>query len=252
MSVDRRLRGEIDLAAVTGLPVLGQLPQIHRLEPINQSGDPESPRELAEAYRALRATLRLARSTAGGFQVIAVTSSMPGEGKSTVAARLACALAAAGNPTLLIDADMRKPTQHHQFDRPDGRGLSHVLAGAEAFQPVATSFAHLDLLICGPRPPNPAELLSGPALGDLLAQARGRYAHIVIDTPPLGAVTDALLVAERADQVVLVARDRVTDRAALARIVARLKPLGARVVGCVLNAVRLRKGDAPYEYGGKA
>ncbi len=246
-NLDRRVRGPIGVQAVTGLPLLGQLPHVPNLQPLGQNGNPEEPANLAEAYRAVRASLRLAGRQTERRQVLAITSSSPNEGKSTVSVRLAITLAAAGAKVLLIDADMRKPTLHQQLGMSVERGLSYMLAGEKGITPITTSFPNLDLLPVGVRPPNPGELLHGPALGLYIEEARLRYDFILLDTPPLGLVSDAFSAAENSDQVLLVVRDRHTSKSLLRQVMQRLLPLGEKVIGVVLNGER-RESDGYYYY----
>jgi capsular exopolysaccharide synthesis family protein len=246
-NLDRRVRGPLGVQALTGLPLLGQLPHVANLKPLGRGGNPDEPNSLAEAYRAVRASLRLARRNDDRHHVLAVTSSSPGEGKSTVSARLAITLAAAGAKVLLVDADMRKPTLHHHIGENAERGLSFVLAGEAGIEPMPTSFPNLEFLPVGVRPPNPAELLHSTALRLMVERARAHYDYIILDTPPLGLVSDAFAVAEHADQVLLVVRDRHTSKSLLRQVMLRLSPLGEKVVGTVLNGER-RESDGYYYY----
>ncbi len=246
-NLDRRVRGPLGVQSLTGLPLLGQLPHVANLLPLGRGGNPEEPNNLAEAYRAIRASLRLARRPGERNQVICITSSSPGEGKSTVSTRLAITLASTGAKVLLIDGDMRKPTLHHHVGEPSDRGLSFILAGESGIEPIATAFPNLDFLGVGVRPPNPAELLHSAALAVTIERARPRYDHIIIDTPPLGLVSDAFAVAEHSDLVLLVVRDRHTSKSLLRQVMLRLSPLGGKVVGTVLNGER-RESDGYYYY----
>ena len=251
-ALDRRVRGAAATQELTGLPLLGQLPFVPGLLPLGKGGDPEHPAMLAEAYRALRAALRLTRSSPTGSRVLVITSSGPGEGKSTVCTRLAIALAAAGAKVLLVDADLRKPTLHKQFGDDRERGLSYLLAGEEGIEPAASDHPRLDLLPVGVRPPNPSELLHSPALATAIARWRTSYDYVLLDSPPLGLVSDALSVGELADGVLLVVRDRVTAKGTLRLVLDRLLPLRAKVLGLVFNAEQFDSagyGGYNYRYG---
>jgi capsular exopolysaccharide synthesis family protein len=250
-ALDRRVRGAVATQELTGLPLLGQLPFISGLLPLGKGGNPDQPTVLAEAYRALRAALRLTRGGQTGSRVLVITSSGPGEGKSTVSTRLAIALSAAGAKVLLVDADLRKPTLHKQIGDERERGLSYLLAGEDGVEPAATEHQHLDFLPVGVRPPNPSELLHSPGLAKAIEHWRTRYGYVLIDTPPLGLVSDALSVGELADGVLLVVRDRVTAKGTLRLVLDRLSPLRARVLGLVFNAEQLDSagyGDYHYKY----
>ena len=246
-NLDRRVRGPIGVQTVTGLPLLGQLPHVSGLKPLGEGGNPEEPGNLAEAYRGIRASLRLAGRGTEGRQVLAITSSSPNEGKSTVSVRLAITLASAGAKVLLIDADMRKPTLHHQLALNSERGLSFILAGETGIEAITTRFPNLDFMPVGVRPPNPGELLHNSALGKFVQVARAKYDFILIDTPPLGLVSDAFSAAECADQVLLVVRDRHTSKSLLRQVMQRLQPLGDKVIGVVLNGEK-RESDGYYYY----
>jgi succinoglycan biosynthesis transport protein ExoP len=247
-ALDRRVRGAGQAAENSGLPVLTQIPETPGLTALGRGGDASKPPELAEAINHLRASLNLVRRGSGNT-VYAITSTGPGEGKSTVAARLAIGLAATGVRTCLVDADMRKPTAHKQIGENVERGLSFVLAGEQGIEPIATSFANLDLLPVGVRPPNPAELLHRGEFKLLIARLRATYGVVIVDTPPLGLVSDALAACEHADGVLLVVRDRHTMKSQLRRVIGMLAPLGERVLGIVVNAERSRGADYGYGYG---
>lgn len=251
-ALDRRVRGAAATQELTGLPLLGQLPFVPGLLPLGKGGDPEHPALLAEAYRALRAALRLTRSDPHGSRVLVITSSGPGEGKSTVSTRLAIALAAAGAKVLLVDADLRKPTLQKQLGDERERGLSYLLAGEEGVEPAASDHPRLDVLPVGVRPPNPSELLHSPALASAIARWRTTYDYILLDSPPLGLVSDALSVGELADGVLLVVRDRVTAKGTLRLVLDRLQPLRSKVLGLVFNAEQIDSagyGGYNYRYG---
>ncbi len=246
-ALDRRVRGATDAMELTGQPILVAVPHFDGLKPLGSGGDPSKPTELAEALRGLRAALRLA-SQSGGSRVYVITSCGPGEGKSTVSSRLALSLASAGVRTVLIDADMRRPTAHLQLGVASERGLSFRLAGEVEVEPQPSGYAHLDIMPAGVRPPNPGELLSRPELQSLVASLRQRYDAIIIDTPPLGLVADALPCAELADGILLVVRDRKTLRGTARRIVGQFGPLAVKLLGIVLNDEKASAGGY-YGYG---
>ncbi len=243
-ALDRRIRGANQAQETAGLPLLGHLPLELALR--NKRGKLTEPgNHLAEAVRGLRASLTLARRSEGS-QVLVVTSSASGEGKSTVCALLASSLVDGGRRVLLIDADMRRPTQHQLHGAGNERGLSFLLVGEAGIEPVAIR-PGFDLLPCGVLPPNPAELILRPTFPALLVEMRIRYDVVLIDCPPLGPVTDALLCAEHADGVLMVVRDRETLRTGLRRALERLSQVHEKVLGLVLNA-ELQSNDS-YGYG---
>jgi polysaccharide biosynthesis transport protein len=260
--LDHRLKSVEEIASVLQLPVLGALPHFGDKQDKSQVGRivALSPRSIAsESVRTLRTALHF--GLAGhDVKAIVVTSPSPGDGKSTVASNLAIALAQADQRVLLIDADLRKPTQHLIFEASAARGLGSVLTDRrpveEAIIPgVAES---LDLLPCGPLPASPVELLNNGFFADLLEKLRERYDRIVIDSPPVMPVADARVIAALGDATILVLRaERSTRRMSLA---ARneLWRVRATRIGVVVNGVPVRKqgrygsgyGYGYGEYGG--
>ena len=182
-----------------------------------------------------------------------VTSSLPGEGKTSTASNIALALRTTGERTLLVDADLRRPQLAGLFGLEGSVGLTSVLLGRidlrEAVQKHSAS--GLEVLTSGSLPPNPAELLQSHAMEQLLKEARGEYDVIVIDSPPLLPVTDAALIAAQADGAVLVVRQGRTTRDQLTHSLDRLGGVGARPLGIALNMVsaRGRGGYGGYGYG---
>jgi receptor protein-tyrosine kinase len=198
--------------------------------------DPFHPR--AEELRALRTQLLMRWSKAGvAHKMLAITSSGRGEGRSYVAANLAVAFSQLGERTLLVDADLREPRQHRIFNIPDRVGLTAVLSGRAdrgAVTP-AREFGRLSLLPAGVPPPNPQELLSRPALGAFLREMGSEFDVILFDTPPARFYADALNVAFRAGNAMLLARKNHTRLADTTGLVRELSDTGVRVVGTVLN-----------------
>lgn len=250
--VDRRVRGEAGLRAIIDLPVLATIPALDGSLPlltIPQAAN--RPPAIGEAFRALRVALRLTSqyhdaSAAAQGCCLLVTSPGDGEGRSTVASRLAVSLAAAGARVLLIDADLRRPSLHRQFGVAHGGGFSLLLAG-EQQTPAKTVFPNLDLLWAGERPPNPADLLHSPALDWYVTEARKRYDWILFDAPPVARFADTLVLGEHADGVVLVVRDRVSERAEITTALRRMQAISNRLIGFVLNASRDEAMEPPQE-----
>jgi polysaccharide biosynthesis transport protein len=209
----------------------------------------------AEAYRALRTNITFSRIDRAP-QVLVVTSALPGDGKSTTSSNLAITLAQQGARTLLIDADLRKGILHRVFglDRHEP-GLTHVLLGRadlkEAVQriDVGNEDIHLDMLCSGLFPPNPAELLGSERTSELLGRLRESYDAIVIDAPPLAAVTDAALLGAFADATILVTRFGVTDKGALQFAANQLHRVRAPIGGVVLNDFDFQAAGYGNSYG---
>jgi polysaccharide biosynthesis transport protein len=252
-TLDRRFRSPDDIRNELGLPVIGHIPTIpltsqqrraRNEAPIDGTLDPSlrvfhHPRgRIAEAYRAVRTALYFS-TRGGGHKVIQVTSPNPGDGKTTLAANLAASIATSGKRTLLIDADFRRPRVHKVFGLEGETGLSDVMAGhvelTDAIQ--ETPIENLSVLICGKRPANPAELLTSSQFQQLLEVLREKYDLVIIDTPPVLAVTDSLAVAPRVDGVLLVIRLSKSARSAAQKALEALESLGINVLGIVVNGV---------------
>jgi capsular exopolysaccharide synthesis family protein len=205
----------------------------------------------AEAYKALRTSLMFSTIDQELKEVV-ITSAELGEGKSRTAANLAIVLAEAGQRTLLIDADFRRPSQHRIFGRIRNVGLSNLIVQdigeAEAILAV-DGVPNLWLLTSGPTPPNPSELLGSGRMRELLAGLREHFAYIVVDTPPVNAVTDASILAATANGTVLVVEQGRTTYPALKHAKQMLDRVGARTLGAVMNKVRASNGSYAYAYG---
>ena len=211
--------------------------------------------DVAESYRALRTSILLSSSGAPP-KVILVTSALPQEGKTTTSINTAIVLSQNGARVLLVDADMRRPSVHRIFGIRSNIGLSTLLAGSSSFEDSTLSSSevpNLTLLPAGPQPPQPAELLHSETMKQLLAEWRDQYDHIVIDTPPVLSVTDAVLLSAKADTVVLVIRAASTRKAALRRACDLLSQVNAHVLGFVMNGVDVNAPDFDncYYYGSK-
>ena len=204
----------------------------------------------SEAYRALRTALLL--SAAGNPpKTILVTSVRMEEGKTTTATNTAISLAQLGASVLLIDCDLRKPSVHDVFGTSRNSGLSTYLARNVEIDAITQDLPgeNLHMIPSGPIPPNPAELLSSERMKGLLAQLSERYDHIVLDSPPLGSVTDAVILSTMVSGVILVVHGGRNSRHAVQRACHELSAVGARVFGIVLNNVDVRReGHDDYYY----
>lgn len=263
-ALDTGIQSVAELETLTGLPSLTLIPRARRVaEPAGLSvaqrnlgvlSGPKS--QFAEAFRALRTSLLL--STPGGEpKVVLLTSSTPSEGKTTAAANLAVVLAQRDVRVLLIDADLRRPAVHHRFGINGKTGLTSVLSGSVPFdQAIQTlpEIPNLDILVSGPVPPFPAEMLGSPAMMALLQEARGKYTHIVLDSPPLLSVADSIVLSQSADAVLLVVRYGKSSKSAVRRGRELLARAGVRTVGIALNAVETNSPEyyAYYGYSGYA
>jgi len=255
---DRSFRSPADIRRQFGIAVLGHIPQIRLEEEAEQELDqpldailvtlwrPSSAE--AEAFRAVRNQLLF--STTGREHVcVQVTSPHSGDGKSALSANLAVSLAVSGKRVALVDCDFRKPRQHRLFALGSvEQGIAAVIAGQADLHSVArpSGIENLTLYPCGPRPAHPAELLTCKHFPEVLAQLRQAYDYVLVDTPPVLAVSDPVAVAARVDEVILVFRMRRDARLALERTLQDIQTVGGRILGVVVNALPLR--DHPYRY----
>jgi capsular exopolysaccharide synthesis family protein len=217
--------------------------------------------QISEAFRALRTSLLLSQADHPP-QVILMTSALPREGKTTAAANLAVTLAQLGDKTLLVDGDLRKPGVSRALSMAGGKysGLSSYLAGVSTLDLITVQhpgISNLSVIPTGPVPPNPADLLSSHRLSDMVLELRQRYKFVVIDSPPIMAATDAVILSVLADGVLLVVRSGETPKEAFTRTCDLLSSVKSRVLGVVLNAVDSSSPDYyysyryyPYSYGG--
>jgi capsular exopolysaccharide synthesis family protein len=208
--------------------------------------------QMSEAFRALRTALLLSQPDHPP-QVILVTSALPREGKTTAAANLAVTLAQLGDKTVLVDADLRKPGIGRLLNLGTGKyaGLSSYLAGVSTLDLVTVQhpvIPNLAAIPTGPLPPNPADLLSSHKLADAIAELRTKYKFVVIDSPPIMAATDAVILSVQADGVLLVVRSGETPKEAFTRTRDLLISVKSRLLGVVLNAVDASAPDYYYSY----
>jgi polysaccharide biosynthesis transport protein len=214
--------------------------------------DKRSP--LAEAYRHLRTSILL--STAGRPpRTLLITSSVPSEGKTTTAVNTAISLAQTGARVLMIDADMRRPRLHSIFNLNNGVGLSSLLSREVDENEINTAIQHEErsgifILTAGPVPPNPAELVGSDQMLRLISMITPKYAHVVIDSPPIAAFTDGVLIATMVDGVLLVVHSGKNSRKVVARARKLLRDVGARMIGVVLNKVEAAPENSYYYYSG--
>jgi len=217
--------------------------------------------QMSEAFRALRTSLLLSQADHPP-QVILMTSALPREGKTTAAVNLAVTLAQLGDKTLLVDADLRKPGINRALSLVDGKhaGLSSYLAGVSSLDLITVphpAITNLAAIPTGPIPPNPADLLSSRRLTELIAELRLRYKFVVIDSPPIMAATDAVILSVLVDGVLMVVRSGETPKEAFVRTRDLLAGVKCHMLGVVLNAVDSSSPDYyysyryyPYSYGG--
>lgn len=272
--LDNTVKSPDDIQHLTGLPCLAVVPsfsgkngnrslaRISKQAGFGGDGDArvelislQQPKSLvSEAFRALRTSLLLSQPEHAP-QVILVTSSLPREGKTTSAANLAITLAQLGDRTVLIDSDLRKPGIRRALNLPNGHGrdigLSSYLAGVAPLHDIIVphpTVPNLDAIPTGPIPPNPADLLSSHRMAEAIEDLRQHYKFVVIDSPPIMAATDAVILSALTDGVVLVVWSNETPKEAFSRTRDLLAAVKGRLLGVVLNAVDSGAPDYYYSY----
>lgn len=193
----------------------------------------------SEAYKLLRTNLMFSMADEGSCKIIGVTSALRGEGKSTTAANLAYTLAQSGKHTLLLEADMRIPVQASVFKLEKTVGLSHVLTGMSGLNDAvyqSTPIRCMSILPAGEIPPNPSELLSSQNMKAVLDALARAFEYIIIDLPPINAVSDGLAISNLLSGMILVVREDYSDRHSLAEAMQRLELLEVKLLGFVFNA----------------
>ncbi len=251
--LDDRIRSQEDVENSLKIPFLGYVPVIAKRSSVRRdrvvADDPTS--TTAEAFRNVRAAIGFSEEK-DPIKLLVITSASPGEGKSLVASNLAISYAQTGARTLLVDADMRRPSVHHIFAVERSPGFSDALSGTHPLQSTAVESGIENLYVCsaGSPVPNPAELLAGEGLRAFLTEAAESFDRIVFDTPPVSAVSEPLLLAPQVDGVVLVTQFRRLRTPLAKRIVVRLIRAHARIIGAVINRIDVRKGAYNYYYYG--
>lgn len=247
--LDNTVKDKEILEELTSSGVVGMVPfdKTRRQDPAITFEADSSP--TAEAFRKLRTNLKFL-SVDDPPRLIVVTSSVPNEGKSTTSINIALALAEADHRVLLVDGDMRKPSLDKYLDVVGSAGFSTVLSGAASLDEVVqeSKFPRLSILASGPIPPNPSELLGSTAAKKSLSEMRVRYDYVIIDTPPVLAVTDSSILSAEADGALILARAGKTKREQLTHAVETLNDVGAKILGTILTMVPT-SGRSAYSYG---
>lgn len=246
--LDTRVRGEADVLQLTDAPILGGIafdPDATRKPLLTQSAN-QSPR--AESFRQLRTNMQFA-NVAGQAKTVLVTSSLPGEGKSTTATNLSIALAQAGQTVCLIDADLRRPMVSEYLGLDRNAGLTTALVGAADVNLLLQPWGedNLFVLTSGQVPPNPSELLGSEEMRLLLAGLEKAFDTVIVDAPPLLPVTDAAVLSQHVDGVVLVVGSQKLKSQELKKSLTALEMVGSRLLGLVLNQLPT-KGPDSYAY----
>lgn len=247
-TLDNRVRGEADVRLITDAPVLGGISfeQSATRKPLLTQTPAQSPR--AESYRQLRTNLQFANVT-GRAKTVLVTSSVPGEGKSTTATNLAIALAQAGQAVCLVDADLRRPMVNEYLGLDGSLGLTTALIGSsdvnDLLQPWGSD--NLFVLASGQIPPNPSELLGSDEMKHLIQRLEHAFDTVVIDAPPLLPVTDAAVLSQHVGGVIVVIGSQKLKRQDLEKALSALQMVGSNLLGVVLNRLP-SKGPDSYSY----
>ncbi len=252
--LDDTVRTPDDLELWVGVPALGFVPKIEVKKTVeNKSSykalvstmEPSS--SAVEAYRNIRTNLYFSRPVEES-KVLVVTSGGPGDGKTTTACNLALIIAQSGKRVLLVDADFRRPQVHRLFSLDPKTGLSNILIGDATLQQAVKKSVHdlevidrLDILCAGPTPPNPTELLESAGTRKLIAEMRDKYDRVIIDTPPVLFVSDACILSTLSDGVILVVKSEKRTRGHAARARKQLAKVSAKVIGGILNGVKVSR-----------
>lgn len=219
------------------------------INPVNRT----VPFTVVEAYKTIRTNLMYLLSQSKS-RTFAISSSLPGEGKSSCSVNLAIAFSQLGSKVLLIDADLRKPSVYRKLRLQNAKGLSSVLVGFCEFDDALVHVnANLDVLVSGPTPPNPSELVASENMTEFLKMVEDKYDYIVIDTPPINVVSDAVLLAPKTEGVLMVVQDRKTTHDEFKKAVSSLKFANVRLLGVVLNGSSDKSAKYPtksqlYQY----
>jgi capsular exopolysaccharide synthesis family protein len=247
--LDDRIKDEEEIPKLTHVPILGNIPHIkEHNQKVFVSSSPKS--AIAESFRNLRTNLQfMTRGNHG--HVIAVTSTVAGEGKTTVCINLGAIMSMAEKRTIILNLDMRKPTLHQQFGLKNEKGMSTLLSGHTKLVDVIqhTEYPNLDVISSGPVPPNPSELIQSELMEKLLEKLREVYDVVILDTPPVGLVTDARTLMHFADTSIYVVRAGYSKKVFLKNVekISTFRDISG--LGILLNDAKMHKNNYSYGYG---
>ncbi|MBT9393575.1 polysaccharide biosynthesis tyrosine autokinase [Hymenobacter sp. NST-14] len=244
---NRRIQSKEDLSRITTIPILGVVAHGTKQDKENMLRDPKGP--IAESFRSIRVNLQYL-SAGLDKKVVGVTSSVPGEGKSFCAVNLAAEIALSGRRVLLLECDLRRPTVASYFGLEGActeHGLSTYLMGLSTFDDCRhdAGVRNLDVICCGPIPPNPTELLEGPRMAELMAHLRQHYDYVLIDTPPTGYVAEFFMLLHHLDANIYVVRQNYTDKGLISQINELHQEKKIKQIYMIINDMHFTK---TYEY----
>ncbi len=248
-AMNNKIHNKQDIENLTSLPIYGIIPQLKqksvKLEVYNA---PKSP--FAESYRSLRTNLQFVKKK-DQANVIVITSTVPGEGKTTTTANLCSVFQMAGYKSIVINLDLRKPTLHTYFDIKHHRGMSTYLSGKDEISDIifSTEHSNLDIIVAGPIPPNPSELILSERLPKLLDTLKERYDYIFIDTAPIGLVTDTMYLMQYADLTLVVFRENHAEKSFITDLNGLIEKNNLSRIGVILNGSQTSSGSYGYGYG---
>lgn len=249
--LDNTIRTEKDVKEyLNNISVIGEIPKEKKLlEKINLESIKELNPLMIEAFRNLRTNIEFVTSC-NSLKSIVITSTMPKEGKSFSTAMLASAIANTGKKTIIIDCDLRNPNMHKLFKLPNERGLTNYLAGKFMLTDVIckSNIEGLFIITSGTKPPNPTELLSSQNMKALMRTLRNEYDYIIIDTPPVGLVVDAGVLAQITDGTIFVISSGKSDRKKTIKAKEIIRQVGGNIIGVVLNNIKHSSAFKAYPY----
>lgn len=221
-----------------------------KLSPLYVHDKPKS--TISEKFRGIRSNIMFS-SAREEIKSLLITSEKPSSGKSTISANIAITYAQAGYKTLIIDGDMRKPTQHYIFDLPNNSGLSNLIINRATYSESIkeTKIDNLAILTAGPTPPNPSELIASRHFDEIYNELLNHYDFIVIDTPPINTVTDAQIYAQTVKNCALVVDAEKNNKNEVKKAKDLIEKVGGKLLGAILNKMPLDKTSSYYYYYGE-
>ncbi|MEO6883742.1 MAG: polysaccharide biosynthesis tyrosine autokinase [Bacteroidia bacterium] len=242
---------EITKHTSASVSILGIVPKYQNEIPVSQLLIDKSPKSIvAEAFRSIRTNLQFI-SNDPASKIIAVTSTISGEGKTFVAINLAGIIAFSGKKVIILDLDMRKPKIHLGFNAENTKGMSTALIGKDSLEDCIqkSNLQNLDFITAGPIPPNPSELIISPKMDVILAELKTKYDMIIIDNPPVGLVTDGIAMIQKADYPIYILRAEYSKRSFIQNVDRLFNENNIKKISIILNGVDVKRKSYGYNYG---